>query len=57
MWGTLLGGVVLGVAQNLGAQIAPNGFLIAGHVVFLAVLALRLVLHGGRLRALLGGRE
>ena len=38
LWGTLLGGLVLGVAQNLGAQISPQGFLIAGHAVFLAVL-------------------
>ena len=43
MWGTLLGGIVLGVAQNLGAQIAPNGFLIAGHTVFLVVLGGRLL--------------
>ena len=37
------GGIVLGVAQNVGAQIAPNGFLIAGHAVFLLVLGARLV--------------
>jgi branched-chain amino acid transport system permease protein len=43
MWGTLVGGIVLGVAQNLGAQIAPNGFLIAGHAVFLLVLSGRLL--------------
>ena len=40
--GTLVGGIVLGVAQTFGAQINPQGFLIAGHVVFLAVLAARL---------------
>jgi branched-chain amino acid transport system permease protein len=45
MWGTLLGGIVLGVAQNVGAQISPNGFLIAGHAVFLAVLGFRLLRH------------
>jgi branched-chain amino acid transport system permease protein len=50
MWGTLVGGVVLGVAQNIGAQIAPSGFLIAGHGVFLAVLATRLALPAGRRR-------
>ena len=56
MWGTLAGGIVLGVAQNVGAQIAPNGFLIAGHAVFLAVLAARLASGDvrRRLRALLG---
>ena len=43
VWGTLAGGIVLGVAQNVGAQIAPNGFLIAGHAVFLLVLGARLV--------------
>jgi branched-chain amino acid transport system permease protein len=42
LWGTLAGGIVLGVAQSLGAQISPQGFLIGGHVVFLAVLFARL---------------
>lgn len=42
LWGTLVGGVVLGVAQNIGAQISPQGFLITGHATFLAVLFLRL---------------
>jgi branched-chain amino acid transport system permease protein len=41
LWGTIIGGIVLGVAQNIGAQLNPHGFLIAGHVVFLLVLALR----------------
>lgn len=40
--GTLIGGIVLGVAQTFGAQINPQGFLISGHVVFLVVLAGRL---------------
>jgi branched-chain amino acid transport system permease protein len=44
LWGTLLGGIVLGVGQNLGAQVAPQGFLIGGHLVFLTVLAIRLYL-------------
>jgi branched-chain amino acid transport system permease protein len=42
--GTLIGGIVLGVAQTLGAQINPQGFFIAGHLVFLAVLAGRLTI-------------
>ena len=42
MWGTLVGGLVLGVAQNMGALIHPQGFLIAGHTTFLLVLLLRL---------------
>ena len=58
LWGTLTGGIVLGVAQNIGAQLNPQWFLLAGHLVFLAVLALRLLLAslGGNwgLRAILG---
>lgn len=46
LWGTLIGGIVLGLAQSLGAQIHPQGFLIAGHAVFLAVLFARLFLTG-----------
>ncbi|MFC0286206.1 ABC transporter permease subunit [Kaistia hirudinis] len=42
LWGTLIGGIVLGVAQSIGAQINPQGFLITGHVVFLVVLLARL---------------
>jgi branched-chain amino acid transport system permease protein len=42
LWGTLIGGIVLGVAQNIGAQLDPHGFLIAGHLVFLLGLAARL---------------
>ena len=48
--GTLVGGIVLGVAQSIGAQFNPQGFLIAGHVTFLAVLAGRLALAGLRAR-------
>lgn len=44
LWGTLVGGIVLGVAQNLGAQFNSQGFFIFGHVVFLAVLFGRLFL-------------
>ena len=58
LWGTLIGGIVLGVAQNIGAQINPQGFLIAGHIAFLLGLAIRLGLSSsetrGRLRALFG---
>jgi branched-chain amino acid transport system permease protein len=42
LWGTLIGGVVLGVAQSLGALVSPQGFFIAGHIAFLAVLFARL---------------
>lgn len=41
LWGTLLGGVILGLAQAIGAQINPGWQLLAGHVVFLVVLAFR----------------
>ena len=41
LWGTLLGGLTLGVAQTLGAQIQPQFAVLGGHLVFLAVLILR----------------
>jgi branched-chain amino acid transport system permease protein len=41
LWGTLLGGIVLGVTQSVGAQVDPALTLLAGHLVFLAVLAFR----------------
>lgn len=41
LWGTLAGGVILGVAQGLGAQLHPSLQLLAGHVVFLVILAIR----------------
>lgn len=41
LWGTLLGGCVLGLAQTIGAQIDPTIGILAGHLVFLAVLAVR----------------
>jgi branched-chain amino acid transport system permease protein len=39
--GTLLGGLVLGVAQAVGAQVNPQYAVLAGHLVFLAVLVTR----------------
>jgi branched-chain amino acid transport system permease protein len=39
LWGTLGGGVVLGIAQTIGANIDPRYSILAGHLVFLAVLA------------------
>lgn len=41
LWGTLAGGVILGVAQTLGAKIDPGWQLLAGHIAFLVVLAAR----------------
>ncbi|MBI5716084.1 MAG: branched-chain amino acid ABC transporter permease [Burkholderiales bacterium] len=45
LWGTLVGGVLLGVAQSLGALISPHGFQLGGHLLFLAVLGARLWLQ------------
>ncbi len=41
LWGTLIGGIILGVSQNIGAKINPGWQLLAGHVAFLVVLAVR----------------
>ena len=41
MWGTLAGGIILGVSQAIGAQIDPGWQLLAGHIVFLVILAVR----------------
>jgi branched-chain amino acid transport system permease protein len=41
LWGTLVGGIVLGVAQLIGAQINASDQVLAGYLVFLAVLVLR----------------
>jgi len=41
LWGTLAGGVILGVAQTLGAKIDPGWQLLAGHIAFLVVLGIR----------------
>jgi branched-chain amino acid transport system permease protein len=41
LWGTLVGGVVLGVAQTVGAKLSPGWGVLTGHLVFLAVLLLR----------------
>jgi branched-chain amino acid transport system permease protein len=41
LWGTLVGGIILGVAQGVGAQIDPSWSVLSGHLVFLAVLAFR----------------
>ena len=60
LWGTLIGGITLGVSQNVGAQIRPQWFLLSGYVVFLGVLAARLLLAAlrarGGVRAVLGER-
>ncbi len=55
LWGTLGGGIVLGVAQSVGAQINPEYFALAGHVVFLAVIVARTVVQARDLRLTLRG--
>ena len=41
LWGTLVGGIILGVAQAIGAAIDPSWDTLAGHLVFLTVLVVR----------------
>lgn len=41
LWGTLAGGVILGVAQSLGAALDPGWEILAGHLAFLLVLVIR----------------
>jgi branched-chain amino acid transport system permease protein len=41
LWGTLAGGVILGVAQAIGAKLDPGLQILGGHVAFLLVLLIR----------------
>ena len=41
LWGTLVGGIILGVAQTVGARLSPGWGVLSGHLVFLAVLLMR----------------
>ena len=41
LWGTRAGGIVIGVAQTLGAAINPEWQILAGHVAFLVILLVR----------------
>jgi branched-chain amino acid transport system permease protein len=41
MWGTLAGGVIIGVAQTFGAAINPEWQILLGHVAFIAVLLIK----------------
>jgi len=42
IWGTLIGGIILGVSQALGGLISNQVSLLSGHLVFIAVLMWRL---------------
>jgi branched-chain amino acid transport system permease protein len=41
LWGSLIGGIVLGLAQSIGGQFDITWQTLSGHIVFLIVLALR----------------
>jgi branched-chain amino acid transport system permease protein len=41
LWGTLAGGIVLGIAQTVGAAINPEWQILAGHLAFMVVLLAR----------------
>lgn len=41
LWGTLAGGVIIGVAQTMGAAINPEWQILSGHIAFLIVLLIR----------------
>jgi branched-chain amino acid transport system permease protein len=41
LWGTLIGGIIIGVAQAIGAQVDAAWQLLAGHIVFLVIFMLR----------------
>jgi branched-chain amino acid transport system permease protein len=41
LWGTLIGGIVLGVAQSIGAAFSPNWQILAGHIAFMIVLIVK----------------
>lgn len=52
LWGTLIGGIILGLSQTLGGLISAQFSLLAGHTIFIAVLIWRIwrdwsVTHGG----------
>jgi len=55
VWGTLFGGIILALGQSVGATIAPQGFLIGGHVAFFLVLFARLAFPGSTLRSFVAG--
>jgi branched-chain amino acid transport system permease protein len=41
LWGTLAGGIVVGLAQTIGAHIDPEWQILSGHIAFLVVLVIR----------------
>ncbi|MCX7645931.1 MAG: branched-chain amino acid ABC transporter permease [Rhodobacteraceae bacterium] len=41
LWGTLAGGIIIGLAQTAGAAVNPEWQILAGHLAFLVVLLVR----------------
>lgn len=41
LWGTLIGGIIIGVAQAVGSQFDAAWQVLAGHIVFLAIFLAR----------------
>jgi branched-chain amino acid transport system permease protein len=41
LWGTLAGGIIIGLAQSLGAALNPEWQILSGHIAFLIVLLVR----------------
>jgi len=41
LWGTLAGGIIIGLAQTVGAKLNPEWQILAGHIAFLFVVVLR----------------
>jgi branched-chain amino acid transport system permease protein len=41
LWGTLIGGIILGVSQAIGSYIDPGWGILSGHIVFLIILMFR----------------
>ncbi len=39
--GTLVGGIVVGIAQAVGAALSPTGQILAGHLAFIVILIIR----------------
>lgn len=60
LWGTLIGGIILGLSQSLGGLISAQASLLSGHLVFVAVLIWRIYrdwsVGQGGLRAALKAR-
>ena len=41
LWGTLVGGIIIGVAQTVGAAVNPEWQILSGHIAFLIVLLIQ----------------